>query len=221
MKIAFSTLACPNSSWRDIYSMAKDIGFDGIEVRGLGSDILAMRARPFTEAELPATMKKLNTLRLSIPCFSSNCCLKFADKKEENKRELTEYIQLAQKTGTPYVRVLADLDVRPDGEVDDELVIAQLRELAPIAEAHGVTLLVETNGVYTDTARLRRLLERTASDAVAALWDMHHPYRIAGEAPEQTVQNLGAYIKYIHVKDSIMVGEKLQYRMMGEGDLPI
>ena len=158
MKIAFSTLACPNSIWRDIYSMAKDIGFDGIEVRGLGSDILAMRARPFTEAELPATMKKLNTLRLSIPCFSSNCCLKFADKKEENKRELTEYIQLAQKTGTPYVRVLADLDVRPDGEVDDELVIAQLRELAPIAEAHGVPLLVETNGVYTDTARLRRLL---------------------------------------------------------------
>mgnify|MGYP000877083448 CR=1 FL=1 len=31
MKIAFSTLACPDSSWQDIYSMAKDMDFDGIE----------------------------------------------------------------------------------------------------------------------------------------------------------------------------------------------
>ncbi len=44
MKIAFSTLACPNSSWQDIVSMAKDLGFDGIEIRGLGDDISAVCA---------------------------------------------------------------------------------------------------------------------------------------------------------------------------------
>ena len=33
MKIAFSTLGCPNYDWKDIYSMAKDLGFDGIEIR--------------------------------------------------------------------------------------------------------------------------------------------------------------------------------------------
>lgn len=36
MKISFSTLGCPEFGWRDIYSLAKDFGFDGIEVRGLG-----------------------------------------------------------------------------------------------------------------------------------------------------------------------------------------
>jgi len=221
MKISFSTLACPHSSWQEIYTMAKDVGFDGIEIRGLGSDIFAVRAQPFTEKELPNTIKKLASLRLSISCFSSNCCLKFADREAENKKEITEYIMLAGRIGTPYVRILADLDVAPDGEVDDELVIRQLRELAPVAQKHGVTLLVETNGVYADTARLRRLLERTASDSVAALWDMHHPYRVAGEAPETTVQNLGAYIKYIHVKDSAIVDGRTEYRMMGEGDIPI
>ena len=81
--------------------------------------------------------------------------------------------------------------------------------------------MVETNGVYADTARLRRLLEQLSSDAVAALWDMHHPYRFMGEKPEQTVQNLGAYIKYVHVKDSVMTEQGVEYRMMGEGDLPI
>jgi fatty-acyl-CoA synthase len=84
-----------------------------------------------------------------------------------------------------------------------------------------VTLLVETNGVYADTNRLRNLLDRVGSDAVAALWDMHHPYRFAGEKPEKTVQNLGAYIKYVHIKDSILENGIVKYKMMGEGDLPI
>jgi len=74
MKIAFSTLGCPDFSWTDIYSMAKDFGFNGIEIRGLGKEIFAVKAQPFTESELPKTLKKLSELRLEIPCFSSGCC---------------------------------------------------------------------------------------------------------------------------------------------------
>ena len=220
MKIAFSTLGCPDFDWPDIYSMAKDLGFDGIEIRGLGKDIFAVRARPFTEEELPNTIKKLKELRLEIPCLSSGCCLKFADKAEQNHNEIVQYIELASKLGTPYIRILADLEPQPCGEVDDEAVLAALRRLIPIAEEKGVTLLIETNGVYTDTKRLGELLASAASDAVGALWDVHHPYRFAGESADTTVKNLGAYIKYVHVKDSVMQDGKVSYRMMGEGDLP-
>ena len=45
--------------------------------------------------------------------------------------------------------------------------------------------------------------------------------RYAGESARQTVENLGSYIKYVHVKDSIVKDGKCEYRMMGEGDLPI
>jgi len=221
MKIAFSTLACPDWNFSEITSAAKDFGFDGIEVRGLGDDISAVKAKPFSPAELPETIRKLNLLRLAIPCFSSDCCLKHAEKRQANIDEVTEYIELASKTSTPYVRILADSSPEPEGDVDDELVISQLEELAPIAEKHGVTLLVETNGVYANTERLLQILQRTSSDAVAALWDMHHPYRFAGESPEKTVQVLGAYIKYAHIKDSVLEGDMIRYRLMGEGDLPI
>ena len=221
MKLAFSTLGCPDFDWPDIYSMAKDLGFDGIEIRGLGKDIFAVRAKPFTEEELPNTIRKLQQLRLEIPCLSSGCCLKFADKADENHNEIIQYIELAAKLKTPYIRILADLEPQPSGEVDDEAVISSLKRLVPIAEEKGVTLLVETNGVYTDTKRLFNLLNAVGSDAVGALWDIHHPYRFANESPGQTVQNLGAYIKYIHIKDSVMVDGKVSYRMMGEGDLPI
>ena len=47
MKLAFSTLGCPDFDWAEIYSMAKDFGFSGIEMRGLGGDIFSITARPF------------------------------------------------------------------------------------------------------------------------------------------------------------------------------
>ena len=221
MKLSFSTLGCPDFDWTDIVAVAKDFGFDGIEVRGLGKEILAIRAKPFSEAEIENTASLLSKLRLEIPCFSSGCCLRDAAKAEENYSELTQYIDLAARLGTPYIRVLGDLEPAPTVEVDDDIVCAALTRLVPYAEEKGVTLLVETNGVYSDTGRLAELLERVASDNVAALWDLHHPYRYNGESPEQTVQNLGAYIKYTHVKDSVMTENGVEYRMMGEGDMPI
>ncbi|MBP2650093.1 MAG: Long-chain-fatty-acid--CoA ligase [Firmicutes bacterium] len=221
MKLSFSTMGCPDFSWTDIYSMAKDLGFDGIEICGLGSEIFVVKTQPFTAAQIPNIIKKLAELHIEVPCLSSGCCLKFLDKAKENHETLLQYISLAAKIGTPYVRVLADLPPQPNGEVDDEVVLAALKRLVPFAEANRVTLLVETNGVYSDTARLCRLLDQVASDAVAALWDIHHPYRFAGEPPGQTVQNLGTYIKHVHIKDSIIKDGTVQYRFMGEGDLPI
>lgn len=221
MKIAFSTVGCPDFDWSDIYSMAKDLGFDGIEIRGLGNDIFAVNAQPFTEENLNHTKNKLSQLRLSIPCLSSGCCLKFKDKAEENFKEISQYIDLASKLETPYIRILADIEPEPQGEVDDKVVYEALKRLIPLAEEKGVTLLVETNGVYGDTSRLRGLLEGLASDAVAALWDFHHPYRFFGETPGKTVQNLGAYIKYVHIKDSVVENGTIKYRFMGEGDLPV
>ena len=221
MKISFSTIACPDYSWVDIYSMAKDLGFDGIEIRGMGDDFAAYKAMPFTEANRPKTMAKLKALNIEIPCLSSGCCLKFKEKEAETIAELTEYCKLAQQINAPYIRVLADLEATPNGEVDDAYVAEQLKKLAPIAAQYDVTLLVETNGVYSDTHRLRALLDSVNSHKIAALWDMHHPYRFAGESPEQTVANLGELIKYVHIKDSVMENGKVVYKMMGEGDLPI
>jgi fatty-acyl-CoA synthase len=59
------------------------------------------------------------------------------------------------------------------------------------------------------------------SPFAAALWDMHHPYRYFNETAEDTLANLGKYIKYVHTKDSVMIDGKPVYRLMGEGDLPV
>ncbi|MBE6880345.1 MAG: AMP-dependent synthetase [Ruminococcaceae bacterium] len=222
MKISFSTLACPDFEWTDIYSMAKDLGYDGIEIRGLGQDIVAVKAKPFTEKHLPGTVNKLKSLDLEIPCLSSGCALKYKEKEAETISEITSYIELAAKLGTPYIRILGDRDPMPVDEVDDDYVASVLTKLADIAkEKCDVTLLVETNGVYADTKRLKALLDKVGRSEVAALWDMHHPYRYCGESANDTIANLGTYIRYCHIKDSVMTDGELQYKLMGEGDMPL
>ncbi len=221
MKISFSTLACPDFSWTDIYSMAKDLGFDGIEIRGLGEDIYAVKAKPFTADQVEKTKAKLDSLNLTIPCFSSGCSVKDKDNYEGVVSEITQYCILAEKFGTPYIRVLGDRNPAPEGEVDHDYIVKVMKDLAKIAAGFNVTLLIETNGVYADTSVLRKVLDAIDHPNVAALWDIHHPARFFNETPAQTYANIGKYVKYVHVKDSVMVNGAIEYRMMGEGDLPL
>lgn len=222
MKISFSTIGTPDFDWVDIYSMAKDLSFDGIEIRGIGDEISAVNAKVFSPAKIEATIKKLKELRLEIPCLDTGCVLKEEENRDLCIKEVTDYIELADKLKTPYIRLLADRDPEPVTDVDDEYVAGVLRELAAIAEKYdNVTLLVETNGVYSDTLRLKRLIERVGSSRVAVLWDVHHPYRYMEESPEETVKNIGSYIKHVHVKDSLMVDGKPKYKLMGQGDMPL
>ena len=117
MKLSFSTLGCPDYGWTDIYTLAKDCGFHGIEMRGLGGDIFSVHASPFRPENLAKTKADLKRLKLEICCLSSGCALKFADRHAETIEELKEYIALAQALETPYIRVLGDLNI---GGNDDE-----------------------------------------------------------------------------------------------------
>ena len=220
MKLTFSTLGCPELNWAQTCAMAKDVGFSGFEVRDLGTETFNYHAfRPENRERILAQLKQQG---IEISCFSSVEPICNPATVEAACREIRDYIDLAAAMGTRFVRVLADAQIQPSSYVDDGVVLAALQSLAPYAEKMDVVLLVETYGVYCDTARLSTLLTSVKSDAVGALWDIHHPFRLAGELPEKTVQNLGALIKYTHIKDSLVDEEgNIQYTMMGEGDIPV
>lgn len=221
MKYAFSTISWTSFTWKEAVAMAKDLGFSGIEVRGLENNVYAVDARPFSSQQVLKTAEQLANLHLEVSCFSTACNLNDIYKAKENVHQLKAYIDLAAKMGTSYVRLLSDDSIEPNETATDDAVISVIAEILPYAEKKHVTLLLETIGIYCDTDRLRKVLEHFASDNLAALWDIHHPYRFNNESPEKTVQNLGAYIKYVHMKDSVINDNQLEYRLMGEGDLPI
>lgn len=220
MKISFSTLGCPDWSWEDMLSTAKDLGFDGIEIRGIGNELYAPKVKQFSDDNIELTKKKLNKIGLEIPCLTSACFLFDKQNIEKHWQEGIDYIELAAKLGTPFVRVLGDEHPYP-GNVDIAFVAENLKKLSDIANAKGVKLLIETNGVFADSKVLKSLLESVNSDSVGVLWDVHHPIRFFNEPIEYTFENLKKYICYLHVKDSTVVEGDVKYKMMGYGDIPV
>ena len=220
MKFSFSTLGCPGWAWRDIRSCAKDINMNGIEVRCIGNELYAPDCVEFSDEKLDHTLRKLAENNLCIPVLDSNAVLAVPEKAEAAMAEAKAYIDLAQKIGTPYVRVMC-IGVPAPADCDLDLCMKQYAELCEYGESRGVCPLLETNGPLSDSALMARLMKEVPSENKGVLWDIHHPYRYFDESPETTYANIGSLLKHVHIKDSVVVDGKVSYRMLGKGDVPV
>lgn len=135
--------------------------------------------------------------------------------------EAKAYIDLAKKLGTPYVRVIITPNAAPM-EGENILQVKRLyTELCAYAKGTGVAVLLETSGELADSSKMRKFMRDVDLETGGVLWDLHHPYRFFGESPAKTWENIGEWVRYLHVKDSAMQDGKLVYRMMGYGDVPV
>lgn len=221
MKLAFSTLGCPEWGWDDVLSAASDLGYDGVEIRGLSNELYAPAISEFSSRHAGATKDRLNRMGLAVPCLASACVFGAEAGFQSAMAEGRAYIDTAHALGAEFVRVMCEGTAAPEKNVDTTLVKKALVELGAYAAARGVTALLETNGWYADSARLAKLFQEIEAPGLGILWDVHHPYRYFGELPRLTTSRIGRWIKYIHIKDSLIKDGRVQYKMLGEGSLPI
>lgn len=220
MKLAFSTLGCPNWPWKEIYAAASDLKIDGIEIRGIENEMYAPRVRIFDEQNRAATLAQLEGAGIALTQLTSGATLGMPDSPSAGRQEVLDYIETAHKLGVPYIRVM--ISPRPGPEpVEMEQAKSLYLELCRAAKEKNVCLLVETNGALADSRVMREFMAGTDPDSAGVLWDIHHPYRFFHETPEYTFGNIGQYVRNTHVKDSVFQDGKLTYRMMGYGDVPI
>ncbi|NLG52620.1 MAG: sugar phosphate isomerase/epimerase [Clostridiales bacterium] len=217
MKLSFSTLGCPNWTWGEIISVAKDLNYDGIELRGLGEEIFLPNVNKFSDENIAVTRSELSRNNIGISCISTEVCL----QNKEDYKKLESYIELAGKLGVPYIRVLGDAAPAPGSNVDGEAVFAALKKHIPLAREKNVVMLIETNGIYANSETLRGLIERLDSEQTGVLWDINHPVRFFNEEPGETFENIGFAIRHVHLKDSVFENGKISYKMLGYGTLPI
>ena len=220
MKLSFSTNGWQELSWADFVSTANDLGFTGIEIHNITDERFTGNDAPFNKQNSSATVHKLRENSLSIPCLDTFCNIADGSKADDSFEEIATAIEIAARIRCPYVRIHA-YSIGESKETEDSTVISLIGRLIEKAEQDDVALLVETVGLYADTSRLRDLLNVFACDYLAALWDINHPFRSFNEDPDTTITNLGAYIKHVHVKDSVVENGEIKYRLIGEGTLPI
>jgi len=210
LKLSFSTRGWKNLQWAELLNTATEMHFDGIEIYNAFNAVeLTNEKGPLNKSSVIPTLRELRSLSLSIPCFDSSCDLSVCSS--ETMDNLGKLFSLAFDLSCPYVCAFASRD-------DMDSIRKNLDSLIPEAKKLGVTLLLKTSGVFSDTARLRDLLDSYACDQLAVVWDVRHPFCDIGETPAQTIKNLGAYVRHVHLRDS---DEKGNYCLIGEGSFPI
>lgn len=210
MKLSFSTRGWNKLGWDDIIASACEMHFGGIEVYNVYKTTgMTDVAGPFHDYSLVRSYRELREKKLNIPCFDTSNDISAADDAMVDEMKRT--ICLASDMHSPYVCVFAR-------ENNAETIRRNLNVLIPVASEKNITILIKTSGIYTDTALLRDLLNEFACDQLAVLWDVHHPYRNNGETPAQSIKNLGAYVKHVHLRDS---DDADTYNLIGEGNFPI
>ena len=214
MKLAFSTKGWHNSSFEDFCKIAGDLKFEGIELHNIHGPLFTEKDGVFHDYAAASTVRKLYESGLQIPCIDAICSPGVPAEKDSSVKEITDCLDIAKNLHIPYVRVKA-------AEGGAEAVADVIREVISDAEEKGVALLIETTGIFCDTAALRELLESFACDSISALWDMYSTFFTAGEGPEDTIRNLGAYVKHVHIKDAAKTESGTEFCLIGEGQLPI
>ena len=219
MKLSFSTFGWYGRSWQDFCSIAKDGGFAGIEVHSAEEPAFTEKCGIFDPTMANAAHREMVEQGLCIPCLDSFCDIADESLLEENCAQLAGYIEKAKNLRIPCLRIGTKAAAADEAKLST--VSALIERLLPAARDSGITLLIETIGIFSDTDCLCSVLNSFSCDSLAALWDLEHTVREGHETPEKTVKNLGAYIKHVHLKDSVEKEGELEYRLVCEGSLPI
>ncbi len=219
MKLSFSTKGWHNSSFQEFCDIAKDLKFKGIELHNIHNELFTAKDGAFYDYTAAATVRKLYEQKLCIPCIDTIYSPTVPEENAQSIEEINACIEIADNLHIPYVRLKARGDAGTEKQT--EIMVETIKSVLPAATQKGIVLLVETSGIYADTAVLCDLLDRFACDNLAALWDMYSPFFLKNEQPETTIKNLGAYIKHVHIKDAVKTDGNIEFCLIGEGEMPI
>ena len=222
--LGFSTLGCPTWPWAKILDFAAEQQFASIELRGILENMDLTKVPELAPERLGETKRQLKAHGLSVSCLGASAQMhdldpaKYAAQLDEARR----FIDLAHALSAPYVRVFGNEYVK---DVPREQMLAHiggaLRSLGDYAKPKNVTVIIESHGDFTDSPALLEILQRADSPNVALLWDAHHTFVSGKEQPEDTVRQLGRYIRHTHLKDSVPAGNDRRYVLTGTGDVPV
>jgi sugar phosphate isomerase/epimerase len=218
--LAYSTLGCPDWSFDHAAQQAARHGYAALEVRIYNGEIIPPDLPAAERRQIRATLAETG-IAIAALGLSTRFNTPDAAVRQQNIAHLRHYIELAAELDTPMVRTFGG---EPEtGSIIDDVVgwVAEaLAECAPFAQQHGVTIVLETHDAFCRSEVVARVLDQVPHASVAAVWDVHHPFRM-GETIDEVWANIGPRIAHIHMKDAKRYGAGLwQLVPMGEGEVP-
>lgn len=219
VKLAFSTLACPGWSVDEVAQAARQYGYDGIELRLLDGRPIDSSLNPGDRDRVRKTFQDAG-----LPIIALDTSVRVAaDPPEPALRELSSLTEIASALGSTVVRVFGgDWGA---GRTREEAV-GQARyilgEASAAAERVGIAIALETHDRFSGADIVAEVLDGLPR-AVAAVWDVAHPFRVGDDAGK-VLQLLDGRIAHVHVKDarrSEASPDEWELTLLGDGEVPV
>ena len=221
--LSFSTLGCPDWTFSQIVDFAKQHNYQGIEVRGILKEMDLTKCSEFSSQNRKATMQLMKDNNLRFVDLGSSCTLHFeGEERIKNLDEGKRFIDLAHEINCPYIRVFPNLFPKERSkEASMELISKGLLALGDHAKGSGVSVLVESHGDLVHIADLQAVMKVAAHSNTGMVWDVTNMWTITGELPSDVYGALKSYIRHVHIKDAKKSGDQIDYKLLGEGKVPI
>lgn len=223
--LAFSTLGCPDWTFQQIVDFASKHGYKGLELRGIKRQMDLTKCDEFSTPErIAATLSVMEEKGLKFINLGASANMHFHEgpEKEKSMAEAMAFIDLAQKINCPFVRVFPNkFPKEREREQTIQTVAENLLTLGEYAKSRKVIVLLETHGDFSASDDILKVMKLANHSNIALVWDIANMWTITKESPALVYQKLKKYIRHTHIKDAKITGDKLQYTLLGQGDVPI
>lgn len=193
-----------------LFSVAKEIGFDGIEycIGGDYKTSLLWQTGGPERLKAMADKEGMEISSLSPGVFASlHPVLPEPEKRSEGKEMLSYTIQVCPELNTNLILVpMFPRDVATWKEETWKMLIDGFKPLAEVAEKYKVILALETT---FSAEQLLKIIDGVGSECIKAYYDVGNCTNRGFDVPEE-IRQLGKQIGMIHIKDT-------DGKMLGEG----
>lgn len=222
MKLAFSTLGCPDWTFDEILDNARAMGFQAIELRGIEGELRPAFLRPFLPENRPESLRKIREHGLSLCVFGASACFQ-QEGMDAALADGRAAIELCAATGIPFVRVFGGRPAEAETLSSRVRFVAEgVNSLCEYAKQTKVSILLEVHGWYNTADRLQAVVDQVAQDNFGLVWDVEHSDEADGGDFMRFYEPLRPLIRHVHLKDHRRLPDGgLQLCSVGEGDIPL
>ena len=208
MKLAFSTCNVSRNSFLSLCKFAYDYGYSGIEIYDAEAERRNHTDSILKNNNLSDAKRKLRNRNLSVSALTYPYAV---DSENASASALEKYIDMAVSAN------ISSVIIRIDKKIETDQLRNMLTPAIKKAEAGDVEILLETSGCLAHTMNVVDIINSFGTVVLGAAWNIRETYFHGDENAEKTIQNLGAYIRYVRIGDRKGDTDVL----IGEGELPV
>jgi sugar phosphate isomerase/epimerase len=203
MKLAFSTLGCPDWDLSEVIAGARKYTYDGIELRALGGSLDLPGRGEFAAERIATTREYLKREGIEVCCVDTSCTFHSVDASERAAQVNMALVhaELAAKLGAPLIRVFPD-KIQPGAQREEtrDWIAASLHEIAEQMPAD-VDVALETHGDFARAEAAVQIVELAIHPKVKLIWDVANSVA-AGDTIERAAAIVQPHLAHIHLRDA-------------------